>query len=423
MLLLMLAGISQLAQIGGFLHSSTTTITPIKIISKSIIFSNSKTTSSSSSSSSLNVMSTGVNEEYSTTKEIASSSSNNLRLKNLKTAPGQGMLPDNSFLESWKELKGLSEKELLYNTPVVLDQDRSSKALSLAYRRCEYVTQLFSKTFYMGSSLMPVDARKHIWAIYAWCRRTDDLVDSPRACLLNRDTLQDDLNAWTNRLDRIWEGKPEDLFDYAMVDTVKKYPDLTVEPFRDMIKGMIMDVPGLGQERYNNFEELYTYCYRVAGTVGLMTMPILGTAKGYTAEQATEPAIALGIGFQLTNILRDVGEDLERGRIYLPQDEMRQYGITEDDLFKCKMTPQYIEFMKFQIQRARDYYALARKGVKMLNPKGRFAVQASLDLYSRILDVIERNNYDNFRKRAFTTKFEKLSILPQSLLATMLEKD
>jgi len=145
--------------------------------------------------------------------------------------------------------------------------------------------------------------------------------------------------------------------------------------------------------------------------------PILGTAKGYSYEQATEPAVALGIGLQLTNILRDVGEDLERGRIYLPQDEIASFGLTEEDFFRCEVTPKYREFMKFQISRARDYYTLAKEGVGMLAPDARFAVQASLDLYSRILDVIERNGYDNFRKRAYTTKLEKLSILPKSWMA------
>jgi phytoene synthase len=268
----------------------------------------------------------------------------------------------------------------------------------------------------MGTSLMPKEARKHVWAIYAWCRRTDDLVDSPRA-LINREVLADDLNKWKERLELIWAGKAVDLFDQAMVDTVRVYPSLSITPYKDMIDGMVMDIPGMGQDRYQNFDELYVYCYRVAGTVGLMTLPILGVAEGYTEAQAAEPAIALGIALQLTNILRDVGEDLERGRIYLPLDEIKAWGLKEEDLFRCEVTPKYREFMKFQIQRARDYYKKAEEGVPMLSPNGRFAVKASLDLYSRILDVIERNNYDNLRKRAYTTKLEKLAILPQSLMA------
>jgi phytoene synthase len=177
-----------------------------------------------------------------------------------------------------------------------------------------------------------------------------------------------------------------------------------------------MDVPGMGKDRYENFDELYLYCYRVAGTVGLMTLPIFGTAEGSSFEEAAEAAVALGIGLQLTNILRDVGEDLERGRIYLPLDELRAFGLSEDDITSCKVTEKYKKFLQFQIQRARDYYRIAEEGVQMLHPSARFAVQASLDLYSRILNVIERNNYDNFSKRAFTTKLEKLSILPQSFM-------
>lgn len=218
--------------------------------------------------------------------------------KNLKIATGTS-LPDGqtaAILGTWNELQGLSEKELLMSYNSGLDSnDRLERALSLANKRCEYVTQLFSKTFYMGTSLMRPDAREHVWAIYTWCRRTDDLVDSPRA-LLNMQTLEKDLNDWMIRLDHIWTGKPQDLFDLALCETVKRYPTLSIQPFKDMIAGMVMDVPGIGKDRYQNFDELYLYCYRVAGTVGLMTLPILGAAKGHTEEEATEAAIALGIG-------------------------------------------------------------------------------------------------------------------------------
>lgn len=333
--------------------------------------------------------------------------------RNLKIPPGQTEVYDNMFLSTWNELKGLSEKDLI--TSVIPQANvRTDRAINLAYRRCEYVTELFSKTFYMGTTLMRPEARKHVWAIYAWCRRTDDLVDSPRA-LLNRDHLNMDLDIWNSRLNNIWADKPEDLFDLALCETVKEFPTLDIQPFKDMIDGMIMDVPGVGKDRYNTFEELYVYCYRVAGTVGLMTLPILGSEPGFSHKEVSEPAVALGIAFQLTNILRDVGEDLERGRIYLPLDEIEGFGLTEDDLFRCVVTPKYKEFIKFQIERAREYYRKAHRGVPMLAKDARIAVQASLDLYSRILDVIERNGYDNFRKRAYTTKLEKLAIIPGAI--------
>jgi len=337
---------------------------------------------------------------------------------NLRKAPSPMDTRADGVLGNWDVMMGISDSEFLQNKG---DMDcRNSKALELAYTRCEYVTKTFSKTFYMGTSLMRPDARAHVWAIYAWCRRTDDIVDSPRA-LMNREVLDSDLKEWNRRLDDIWSQNPGDLFDLAMSDTVKAYPTLEIEPFRDMIDGMIMDVPGhpLGKERYNTFDELYMYCYRVAGTVGMMTLPILGTTEGYTSDEAKGPAIALGIALQLTNILRDVGEDLERGRIYLPLDELKQFGLTENDLFACRVTDNYRKFMKFQIQRARDYYAEAARGIPMLAPDARFAVRASLDLYGRILSKIEENQYDNFNKRAYTTKLEKLGILPQSWFATL----
>jgi phytoene synthase len=231
------------------------------------------------------------------------------------------------------------------------------------------------------------------------------------------------IDKWNNRLTAIWNGRPYDVFDLAMADTVRKYPTLDIKPFEDMVEGMIMDVPGhaKGKQRYQNFEELYVYCYRVAGTVGLMTLPILGMAPGYTQEQATEPALALGIALQLTNILRDVGEDLTRGRVYLPQDELKEYGLTEQDLMAKKVTDKYKKFLKFQIARARSYYKEAERGIPMLAPDARFAVRASLDLYSTILDKLEENGYDNLNKRAYTTAAEKLMILPGSWLESVLK--
>ena len=150
--------------------------------------------------------------------------------QNLKKSPGQS---DRPIMDTYNEVLGLSEKEFLFSEA---SSDKLSRVLNLAYRRCEYVTQLFSKTFYMGTSLMRPEVRKHVWAIYAWCRRTDDIVDSPRA-LLNREILRKDLKDWDLRLDMIWNQQPVDLFDLAMSDTVRTYPTITVTPYRDMIAG------------------------------------------------------------------------------------------------------------------------------------------------------------------------------------------
>jgi phytoene synthase len=326
-------------------------------------------------------------------------------------SPNYGV-SNNGLFGDWNKIIRAEPPNFDY-TQALADQD--PKALASAYKKCEDVTQEFSKTFYIGTALLRPEARKHGWAIYAWCRRVDDIVDSPQA-MLNPTQLDSDLIEWNRRLNGIWQGKPTDPFDLAMADTVRYYPTLSIDPFREMIAGMVMDVPGHpnGKLRYQNFDELYLYCYRVAGTVGLMMLPILGSADGVKQEDAKVPALALGIALQLTNILRDVGEDLRRGRIYLPQDELKKFGITEEDLFARKVTDKYKAFMKWQIARAREWYKEAAYGIPMLAPDARFAVQASLDLYSRILDKIEENGYDNLNKRAYTTGFEKLQILPGS---------
>ena len=178
-------------------------------------------------------------------------------------------------------------------------------------------------------------------------------------------------------------------------------------------QGMVMD---LDQNRFDTFDELYVYCYRVAGTVGLMTMPIMGVAPGSTFDEALEPALALGVALQLTNILRDVGEDRMRSRIYLPQEDLDRFGVSEASLLKGVKDEKYVALLKFQIERAREWYRKAEDGIPMLAEDARLPVRASLDMYSSILNKIEANNYDNFNKRAYTAKWEKLMMLPTSWL-------
>jgi len=290
--------------------------------------------------------------------------------------------------------------------------------LRKAYDESGEVTSAFAKTFYMGTQLLPVEAREAIWAIYVWCRRTDEIVDAPRE---NDDEMLSDLSSWEIRLESLWKhGAVEDVFDLCLLDVRIKYPDLEIIPFVDMVRGMLMDVPDLGQDRYETFDELHLYCYRVAGTVGLMSMPIFGCAPGYDADIAREPALSLGVAFQITNILRDVGEDAaERGRIYLPRQDMERFGVTEEQVMAQRMDENYAAFMKFQIERARKYYDSARRGVFMLSEESRLPVQSSLDAYGLILSKIEENNYDSLSTRAYTTKWEKLLIIPFSWYRTL----
>jgi phytoene synthase len=164
------------------------------------------------------------------------------------------------------------------------DAARFDKILFKAYEESGEVTGAFAKTFYMGTMLLPMAARKAIWAIYVWCRRTDEIVDAPRD---NDDDMLLDLSSWELRLENLWKyGQVQDVYDLCLLDARIKYPNMDITPFMDMIRGMLMDVPGLGQDRYDGFDELHLYCYRVAGTVGLMSLPIFGCAPGFDYETA-----------------------------------------------------------------------------------------------------------------------------------------
>jgi phytoene synthase len=292
---------------------------------------------------------------------------------------------------------------------------RRSKLLHDSYEECRRITALFSKTFYMGTTLLSPEKRKATWAVYTWCRRTDELVDGPRVHQRSA-SLSTVLDDWNARLEDIfYRGKARDSLDLVLIDVCANFPDMSITPFRDMISGMQMDVD---QARFQTWEELYLYCYRVAGTVGLMTLPIMGTVKPGREglHEASEAALALGIALQLTNILRDVGEDRLRGRIYLPLEDLDRFNYTPEDLMNCVLDSRYISLIKFEIARARRYYAKAQRGIPLLAPESRLPVQASLDMYSQILDVIEENGYDNFHRRAYISKRKKLATIPLSYL-------
>jgi len=299
------------------------------------------------------------------------------------------------------------------------EKRRFDEILAKAFIESGEVTSAFAKTFYLGTQLLPEVSREAIWAIYVWCRRTDEIVDAPRGD--DDEDMLMDLSSWEIRLENLWEdGAVEDVFDLCLLDVRIRYPNLPIVPFIDMVRGMLMDVPDLGQDRYETFDELHLYCYRVAGTVGLMSMPIFGCAPGYNEDVAREPALSLGVAFQITNILRDVGEDATtRGRIYLPRKDMEQFGVTEEQIFAQRVDENFVNFMKFQIERARTYYDRARRGVFMLAEESRLPVQASLDAYGEILTKIEENNYDTLTKRAYVDKWEKMSIIPFSWYRTL----
>ena len=304
----------------------------------------------------------------------------------------------------------------LSNSPII--QRKASISLDDAYEICRKETAQWAKTFYLGTLLLPPLKRRAIWAIYVWCRRTDELMDSPEAMKRSVNELADRLDKWEERTKAIFSGRIEDELDAVMADTLKQFPQ-SIQPYLDMIEGQRMD---LNKTRYATFSELELYCYRVAGTVGLMTQGVMGLDPAYTsapwsnAPDPSEAAIALGIANQLTNILRDVGEDRGRGRIYIPQEDLERFNYSEAELMAGVINHQWQELMIFQLKRAREWFEKSEAGVRWLSADARWPVWTSLRLYRGILNAIERLDYDVFNNRAYVNRWIKLIELPLSYL-------
>lgn len=279
-----------------------------------------------------------------------------------------------------------------WNSPVVEAEGISGEILDRAYRVCEAILRVHSRSFHLASALLPAETRRAIRVLYAFCRVTDDLVD--------REGKDREVRWARWRALALSSSPPTEepvALAWAHVRTRYRIPRGLVEQFMD---GVAHD---LGPVRMETFEDLATYCYGVASTVGLMSMRIIGGSP-----EAIPFAVRLGIALQLTNILRDVGEDLEMGRLYLPLHELRAFGLSEEDLRARRVDSRWRAFMRFQIDRARQLYAEAWSGIALLPRKAQFAIAAAADLYRGILDVIERNDFDVFRQRAALRGWERL---------------
>ncbi len=271
-------------------------------------------------------------------------------------------------------------------------------ALQQAYAVCNAVTAQHSRSFFLASGLLPEEKRSAVRALYAFCRTVDDIVDESTG--EDRDRQ---LEAW-KRIVQMEVAPESDMIASAWVDAVTRY-HIPRHYAIQLIDGVARD---LSQTRYETFDDLATYCYGVASTVGLMSMYIVG----FRETTAVPYAIRLGVALQMTNILRDVGEDLRNGRIYLPQDELERFGIREADLARGQVTPGWRQFMRFQIERTRKLYAEAWPGVKMLEREGQLAIGAASVFYQGILDDIEAHDYDVFNRRAGLNVWQKMSRIP-----------
>ncbi len=290
-----------------------------------------------------------------------------------------------------------------------------------AYEYCRQVTGQASKTFYWGSIFLPPEKRRAVWAIYAFCRTVDDIVDEAVDSAMPRTghlcgalTPAQSLDYWRRSLERMYQGYGNDdhPIQHAWMDMLTHYP-VPLQAAMDLLDGVEMD---LTCNRYEDFDALYIYCYRVAGTVGLLTSPIFG----YQCEEALSHAVELGVALQLTNILRDIGEDAQRNRIYLPQEEMKRFGYSDADLMAGIVNEAFCELLRFQIARAEDYYLRAQPGIALLNQDCRLAVSLSGILYHNILDRIRVNKYNVFTQRASVPLKTKLATASQQWVVQQL---
>jgi phytoene synthase len=270
---------------------------------------------------------------------------------------------------------------------------RDPHLLKRAYAHCQALTSLHSRSFYLASALLPADKKQAVRALYAFCRVSDDIVDRQNG----------DLAAWRSRVLRSIPPAT-DLVAVAWADARARY-QIPLCYAEQLIDGVTRD---LYQTRYTSFADLAAYAYGVASTVGLMSMHI----TGFSGPEAIAYAIKLGVALQLTNILRDVGEDWRIGRVYLPQEELVAFGLTEADLAAGQVHDRWRAFMRFQVERNRQLYAEAWPGIGLLHPDGRLAIMAAASFYRAILDDIEAHDYNVFDRRASVSAWGKVRRLP-----------
>ncbi len=279
----------------------------------------------------------------------------------------------------------------------------------VAFEYARKITAYYSKSFYFSARMLPKEQRWATFALYGFCRHCDNLIDTPRQrteaeILREIQLLTEELKVAYNT------GESQHPVIRAFIIITKAY-GIPIEYPRDLLKGVAMDVE---KARYKTFDELSLFCYRVAAVVGLMMTSVLG----YKDKHAFEYAEKLGIAMQLTNILRDIKEDKEMGRIYIPQTELAQFGVTEQDIITEKMTPQLQALMKFQVERADQYYTEAMPGIPLLKTESQYAIYSAAKIYRGILRKIEERDYNPFLSRVFVPSAQKIKILLREGLRT-----
>lgn len=275
--------------------------------------------------------------------------------------------------------------------------------LEVSYENCRQLNKRFGTTYYWSTLVLPRVKQHHVWALYAFCRYADDIVDD-----LGPATVEQRAIALADFGDRFFvdaeRGRSDDPVLKAVVHTVQAF-DIDLDCFRRFLRSMTMD---LTVASYETWADLLIYMDGSAAVIGEMMLPILEPSQ----PEALDHARDLGNAFQLTNFLRDISEDLDRNRQYLPQQDLRRFGV---DLTDRRCDPNFVELMRFEITRCRDLYASADLGTAMLPERSARCIGAARVLYGRILDKIEQQDYDVFAKRARVSTTEKATMVARLL--------
>ena len=295
------------------------------------------------------------------------------------------------------------------NAAVVAVQVDGGAAVEAAYRTCRARTKQSASSFYYAFLLLPRHKRSAIYATYAFCRLCDDIVDEPVG---DGSKPAERLHEVRVGLDRAYEGRPGGDMWLALNDASARF-GVRRRHFRDIIDGVEMD---LERSRYETFEDLRRYCHRVASAVGLVCIEICG----YRDERAVDHAVDLGIAMQLTNILRDVKEDAQRGRVYIPLEDLRRFGCTERELIDGRVNDAFRSLMAFEVARARRYFESGSRLFPLLDRRSRACTSGMHAVYSRLLDRIERAGYDVFNSRVGVSNPVKLALVAGQWVRSLL---
>ena len=285
-------------------------------------------------------------------------------------------------------------------------------SLAAAYERCRALHRFHGRTYYLATRLLPEWKRRHVHALYGFTRYADEIVDrteggTPQA-------RAEELAAWSAEfLSGLRGGHTDDPLLPAVLHTIRVF-DIDLEDFRKFLDSMAMD---LTVTDYETYTDLLGYMEGSAAVIGTMMLPILGASD---LAAAREPARQLGLAFQLTNFIRDVAEDLDRGRTYLPDEDLARFGVTRPDLVSCAArraaTPQVQQLIEYEVRRAQAHYGAAASGVSMLEPASQACIRSAYRLYGGILDEIAAAGFDVFARRAVVPGWRKVAVAAHSLL-------